>query len=90
MLVAVWHICCCPNLVRLFLAMNSVPAAGNANVSHALQPELQGCMMVRQQDVVTAATCAYSADIWILDQTSTQPLLTGASQHCSVQQVSYI
>lgn len=70
--------------------MSNVLAAGNANVSHTLQPELQGCMMVRQHDVVTAATCAYSADIWILDQTSTQPHLTSANQHCSVQQVSYI
>lgn len=64
-----------------------IALVGNANVSHTLQPEVQGCMMVRQQDVVTAATCAYSPDIWILDQTSTQPQLTGANQHCSVQQM---
>ncbi len=67
--------------------------AGNANVSHALQTEMQGCTVVRQLDVVTSALCASSADIWILDQASslpTQMALTSSNAHCSRQQVNYI
>ncbi len=67
--------------------------AGNANVSHALQAEMQGCTVVRQLDVVTSALCASSADIWILDQassSSTLMALASSNEHCSRQQVNHI
>lgn len=67
-----------------------IALVGNANVSHALQAEMQGCTVVRQLDVVTAALCASSADVWILDQassSSTPMVLASSNEHCSRQQV---
>ncbi|KAL0051064.1 hypothetical protein WJX82_001306 [Trebouxia sp. C0006] len=67
-----------------------IALVGNANVSHALQAEMQGCTVVRQLDVVTSALCASSADIWILDQassSSTLMALASSNEHCSRQQI---
>ena len=65
-------------------------AAGNGNVSHHLQPELQNCITVQELELVTAANCQHSADVWIASQPSalsTLAALTSDNQPCSTQQV---
>ena len=64
--------------------------AGNGNVSHHLQPELQNCTTVQELELVTAANCQHSADVWIASQPlalSALAALISNNQQCSMQQV---
>lgn len=91
---AAWLLQCCQRCARESHRQTfPFSDAGNANVSHALQAEMQGCTVVRQLDVVTSALCASSADVWTLDQgssSSTLMLLASSNEHCSRQQVNHI
>lgn len=65
-------------------------ATGTGNVSHKLQPELDNCTTVQELELVTAANCQHSADVWIASQPlalSALAALTRDNQQCSMQQV---
>lgn len=64
--------------------------AGNGNVLLPLQPELQDCVIVREVELLTPASCEHSADVWMASQPlalSTLAALTSKNQLCSIQQV---
>ena len=68
-------------------------AAGNANVSYALQPEMQSCTVVKEVDVLTPSTCAHSADVWIVSQASGISIfaaLASGDSNCDRQQVCHM
>ena len=64
--------------------------AGNGNVLLPLQPDLQDCVIVREVELLTGASCEHSADVWLASQPlalSTLAALTSKNQQCSIQQV---
>ena len=75
------------------VSCNDLTSAGNGNVSYELQPELQNCITVQELELVTAANCQHSADVWVASQPlalSALAALTNDNKQCSVQQVIQI
>ena len=73
-----------------YVGLSDIFPAGNGDVSRQLQPELQKCIIVQELELVTAANCQRSADVWIASQPlalSALAALTSDIQQCSMQQV---
>ena len=76
--------------VTTYVRLSGSFAAGNSNVSHQLQPELQNCTTLQELELVTAANCQHKADLCIASQPlalSSLAALTSNNQHCSTQHV---